>query len=89
MSVAENSIHLLDTSWATTADDRRHLYWELLASDEVRGVFPSARDERLAVLFSGDRRAFDEFESGLHTCDGSTARGIRRANLNHEERRSV
>ena len=77
MSVAENrpsgdpargfmSIYMLDTSWAATADDLRHLNWELLVSDEVHGVFLTARDDRLAVLFSGDRRAFDEFESGLH-----------------------
>ena len=59
------SMHMLDTSWATTADERRHLDWELLASDQVCGVFPTARDDALAVLFSGDRRAFDEFESDL------------------------
>ena len=77
MSVVENrssgdpepdliSIYMLDTSWATTADDLRHLNWELLVSGEVHGVFLTARDDTLAVLFSGDRRAFDEFESGLH-----------------------
>ena len=76
MSVAENgsssdaepvsgSIYMLDTSWATTADERRHLHWELLASDQVRGAFLTARDDALVVVFSGDRRAFDAFESGL------------------------
>lgn len=76
MSVAENkrsgepepdlmSIYMLDTSWATTADDLRRLNWELLVSDEIHGVFLTARVDRIAVLFSGDRRAFDEFESGL------------------------
>jgi len=59
------SIYMLDTSWATSADDLRHLNWELLASDEVYGVFLTAHDDRLAVLFSGDRRGFDEFESDL------------------------
>jgi hypothetical protein len=57
---------MLDTKWAATADARGHLRWELLASDEVLGVFPTARGDALAVLFSGDRRAFDEFEWGLH-----------------------
>ena len=59
------SIYMLDTSWATSAGDLRHLNWELLASDEVHGVFLTAHDDRLAVLFSGDRRAFAEFKSGL------------------------
>jgi len=68
-------IYELDTSWAATADERRYLHWELLACDEVRGVFLTAREDALAVLFSGDRRAFDAwartlapgggFESGL------------------------
>jgi hypothetical protein len=59
------SIYMLDTSWATTADERRHLHWELLASYQVCGVFLTARDDALVVLFSGDRRAFNAFESGL------------------------
>jgi hypothetical protein len=50
------SMYMLDTSWATTADERRHLHWELLASDQVRGVFLTACDDTLVVLFSGDRR---------------------------------
>ena len=76
MSVEENrsssdparilmSIYMLDTSWATTADERRRLHWELFASHQVRGVFLTAREDALAVLFSGDRRAFDAFESDL------------------------
>jgi hypothetical protein len=60
------SMYMLDTGWATTADERRHLHWELQASDQVRGVFLTARDDTLVVLFSGDRRVFDAFESGLH-----------------------
>ena len=51
-------IFMLDTNWATTADARRHLRWELLASDEVLGVFPTERDDALAIVFSGDRGAF-------------------------------
>jgi hypothetical protein len=52
------NVYELDTSWATTAEERRLIYWELLGSDEVRGVFATSRDDALAVLFSGDRRAF-------------------------------
>jgi hypothetical protein len=52
------SIYELDISWALTASERRGLYWELIASDEVRGVF-LARDDVLAVLYSGDRRGFE------------------------------
>jgi hypothetical protein len=77
MSVAENkpsgepepdlmSIYMLDTSWATTADDLCRLNWELLVCEEVHGTFLTSRIDGLAVLFSGDRRAFHEFESGLH-----------------------
>jgi hypothetical protein len=51
-------IFMLDTNWAASADARRHLWWELLASDEVLGVFPTLRGDALAVLFSGDRGAF-------------------------------
>ena len=49
----------LDISWAATASERRLLHWELLASAQVRGVFLTAREDALAVLFSGDRAAFD------------------------------
>jgi hypothetical protein len=78
MSVQENEsssaagsrgmrIYELDTSWATTADERRYLHWELLACDEVRGVFLTAREDALVVLFSGDRRAFDAWARTLGT----------------------
>jgi hypothetical protein len=69
------NVYVLETSWVSTADDRRLLYWELLASDEVRGVFLTTREDALAVLFAGDRHSFDAwtrtierrgaFESGL------------------------
>jgi hypothetical protein len=52
------SIYELDISWALTANERRQLCWELIASDEVSGVF-LARDDVLAVLYSGDRRDFE------------------------------
>jgi hypothetical protein len=65
------SIYELDISWATTANERRHLHWELLASERVRGVFLTARDDVLAVLFGGNRRDFDTwsrtFDKDLHT----------------------
>ena len=55
----------LDISWAATGSERRHLRWELLASEQVRGVFLTAREDALAVLFSGDRSAFDAWAATL------------------------
>jgi len=55
------SVFELDISWAATAPQRRSLHWELIACDQVRGVFLTARDDVLAVLFGGDRWAFDTF----------------------------
>jgi hypothetical protein len=55
----------LDISWAATASERRHLRWELLASEKVRGVFLTAREDALAVLFSGDRCVFDAWARTL------------------------
>jgi hypothetical protein len=34
------SIYALDIGWAETANDLRYLQWELLACEEIRGVFP-------------------------------------------------
>ena len=59
------NMYELDISGAITANERQHLRWELLACERVRGVFLTARDDALVVVFSGDRRAFDAFESGL------------------------
>jgi hypothetical protein len=59
------SVYELDTSWAATADERRHLHWELLASEQVQGVFLTAREDELAVLFAGDRIAFDAWARTL------------------------
>ena len=53
------SIYELDIGWATTASERRYLHWMLVACDDVCGVFLTARDDVLAVLFNGDRRGFD------------------------------
>jgi hypothetical protein len=59
------SVYELDTSWAATADERRHLHWELLASEQVQGVFLTAREDALAVLFAGDRDAFEAWAGTL------------------------
>jgi hypothetical protein len=55
----------LDTSWALTAGERNYLRWELLACDEVRGVFLTTQDDVLTVLFDGDRPDFEEWASTL------------------------
>ena len=52
------SIYELDVGWAASADERRYLQWELLACEEIRGVFRTAREDTLAVLFSGGRLRF-------------------------------
>jgi len=59
------SVFELDISWATTARERRLVQWELSACDQVRGVFVTARDDVLAVLFDGDRWTFDSFIQAL------------------------
>ncbi len=71
------SIYELDISWAMTANERRCLQWELTASDEVSGVFLTARDDVLAVLFSGDRRGFEALSRTLapHTTPTTNEQG--------------
>jgi hypothetical protein len=59
------SMYELEIGWAHTAAERRYLHWELLACDEVRGVFLTARDEVLAVLFDGGPREFHDWASTL------------------------
>ncbi len=59
------SFYELDISWAATADERRRLHWELLAPEQVQGVFLTAREDALAVLFAGDRIAFDAWARTL------------------------
>ena len=49
------SVYELDISWAATTNERRRLRWELLACEKVLGVFLTARDDSVAVLFAGDR----------------------------------
>jgi hypothetical protein len=59
------SIYELDIGWVATANEWTYLHWELLACDEVVGVFSSARDDVLAVLFSGDRDRFHTWARSL------------------------
>jgi hypothetical protein len=55
----------LDISWATGANERRSLYWQLTACDRVYGAFLTVRDDVLAVLFKGDRHAFNKWARTL------------------------
>lgn len=59
------SVFELDISWAASADERRSLHWSLIASEQVRGVFLTARNDAVAVLFGGDRHSFDAFSRAL------------------------
>ena len=59
------SIYKLEIGWAATANERRHLRRKLLTCAQVRGVFPTAREDLLAVLFSGDRLGFYEWAHSL------------------------
>jgi hypothetical protein len=58
------SLYELDISWAMTASERRRVHWELIAADQVSGVF-LARDDVLAILYSGDRRGFEALARSL------------------------
>jgi hypothetical protein len=55
----------LDTSWARTTEGRNYLRWELIACDEICGVFANDQDDVLTVLFDGDGREFAEWASTL------------------------
>jgi hypothetical protein len=59
------SVYELDISWAATASERRRLHWELLACEKVLGVFMTAREETVAVLFDGDRLGFSSWANAL------------------------
>jgi hypothetical protein len=59
------SLYELEIGWAASPGERRYLRWELLACDEVCGVFSTERDDTLAVLFSGGRLAFREWARSL------------------------
>jgi hypothetical protein len=58
-------LYELDVSWARSASEHRYLHWELLACEQVRGVFHTVREDILAVLFSGDRHVFSDWASSL------------------------
>ena len=57
------SLNELEIGWAQTANERRYLRWELLACEEVLGVFPASRESALALLFDGDPWEFREWAS--------------------------
>ena len=59
------SLYELDISWAQTANERRHLGWELQACGDVVGVFATARVDVLAVLFDGGRLRFRAWRGDL------------------------
>jgi hypothetical protein len=59
------SIYELDVSWATTTSERRLLRWELLTAADVAGVFLTARDDVLAVLWRADRHGFESLAESL------------------------
>jgi hypothetical protein len=59
------NMYELEIGWALTAAQQRYLYWELVACDEVCGVFFAARDEVLALLFDGGPREFHDWASTL------------------------
>jgi hypothetical protein len=52
------SLYELHVGWAESANERRSLRWELLACEEVLGVFSTHREDTLVVLFSGARHDF-------------------------------
>jgi hypothetical protein len=69
------SIYELEIGWAASANERRYLRWELLTCEEVLGVFHTAREDTLAVLFSGDRLRFSAWaRSLLHDHRNDTTR---------------
>jgi hypothetical protein len=65
------SIHELEIGWAVTAAEQRHLHWQLLACDEVVGVFLTSRDDALTVLFDGGPREFHAWANRLAPCSAS------------------
>jgi hypothetical protein len=61
------TINELDVGWATTENQQLCLHWELLACDEIRGVFETDREHTLAVLYDGDRFDFGTWARSLTT----------------------
>jgi hypothetical protein len=61
------SLYELEVGWAETSKERRYLDWELLACEEVLGVFPAPREGALVVLFAGEPWDFREWASSVAT----------------------
>lgn len=61
------TIRELDIGWAANENERRCLRWELLACEEVRGVFQTDSEHTLAVLYDGDRFDFRTWADSLAT----------------------
>jgi hypothetical protein len=59
------SIQELDISWASTSSERRRLRWELMSAGDVSGVFLTAREDVLAVVWRADAGRFQEFARRL------------------------
>jgi hypothetical protein len=55
------SIYEVDIGWAGSENARRFVHWELLACEEILGVFASAREHTLVVLFDGDTHRFRDW----------------------------
>jgi hypothetical protein len=70
------SVFELDISWAATARERRSLHWTLTTCDQVCGVFLTSHDDVLAVLFRGDRWAFDTFIRTLEPDPTTYRKGV-------------
>lgn len=60
-SASAARLYVLDVG----AADERFVRWVLAASHEVVAAFATGRDGVVAVLFSGDRRRFDDWRAGL------------------------
>ena len=59
------SLYELKVGWAETANEKRYLDWELLACEEVLGVFRATRENALVVLFDGEPWDFQEWASTI------------------------
>ena len=61
------SLYELDISWAQTANERRHLRWELQACDDRVAVFATARVDVLTALFDVGSLRFPAWARELAT----------------------
>ena len=79
------SLYELAIGWPATAARRRSLDWELLACDEVVGVFPAPREDVLVVLFDGEPRKFHEWARTLAPCSASPLPAVSRHPQTHQK----